>query len=164
MELARRLAEDKPDGVNVKLLATGAEEAGFFGITAYNRLLKRQSGRRPFFINIDSVGGGKLTWGIAEESLARIDYPTEGIDVLNQMEAAAILPKLPKTCIIAPTDSSQIATSGFPVLTMIGLKDNAIPPNYHKRSDTFDRLDIQNLSTVSDIVETFIRNFPGNAG
>ncbi len=160
MELARRFAGNKPGRINVKLLATGAEEAGFFGVKAYIRVLKKQTRQRPFFINIDSVGGGKLNWGIAEECLARIDYPVEGLRVLEKLEATGAVPELDKTCIIAPTDSSQIAISGFPVLTMIGLKDNAIPPNYHKRSDTFDKLDLQNLTRVTDTIEAFIRNFP----
>ena len=160
LELARRFSEDKPQYANVKLLATGAEEAGFFGIKAFLRILKKQKANRPYFINVDSVGGGVLFWGTAEECLLKVNYPAAGVKLLETLEAAGSIPKLDKTCIIAPTDSSRIAKRNYPVLTMIGLKDNAIPPNYHKRCDTFDRLELENIKKTADTIEAFIRNFP----
>jgi hypothetical protein len=160
LELARRFSQNPPQHANIKLLATGAEEAGFFGIKAFLRVFKKKPLPLPYFINVDSVGGGTLFWGTAEECLTKVDYPAAGLKILEELEAAGNIPKLDKICIIAPTDSSQIAKNKYPALTLIGLKDNAIPPNYHKRSDTFDKLQIQNIEAVSDAIESYIRNFP----
>ena len=43
-------------------------------------------------------------------------------------------------------------------LTLIGLDSKSLPPNFHKTSDAFDRLELANQKRATDIVELLIRN------
>lgn len=74
------------------------------------------------------------------------------------MERRSGMVVLPRTPIMAPTDAGPIAKKGNMVLTLIGLDHKPIRPNFHKISDTFDRLDLATLKRAADIVEVLIRN------
>jgi hypothetical protein len=158
LELAERFSKEPPSHVSVRLLASGAEEAGFFGIKDYMKRHRELAEPGTLFINLDSVGGGELHWAISEGTLEYIPYPRPGLDALSDVERRSGLAVLPRTPIIAPTDAGPVAKKGFMVLTMIGLKNKSIPPNFHKASDTFDRLDPDTLKRAADIVEHLIRN------
>lgn len=162
LELARRLSVDRPSGVSVRLLATGAEETGMLGVREYIRRHKKEFQKRDiFFINIESVGGGELCWVESEEFLGKVRYPAEGFDVLDRLERGGDFVSLPRERLISPTDGTPLARAGFPVLTLVGLEGRAMPSNYHRVTDTFDRLNRQNLQHASDIIERIIRRFPG---
>lgn len=157
LELAERLSRHPVTNVAVRLLATGAEEAGFFGIKHYLKHHPELAASPFFFINLDSVGGGDLYWGVAESALQSIRYPRSGLDSLSGLEAKGGLPVLPRVQILSPTDAGPVAMSGIPVLTLIGLENGFAPPNFHKSSDTFDRLDLPTLNRAADVVERFVR-------
>ncbi len=158
LELARRLAVDGVSGVSVRLLATGAEETGLLGVREYIRRHGDEFQRRNvFFINIGSVGGGELCWVVSEESLGKVRYPVEGFEVLDRFERGGDLVLLPRERLIAPTDGLPLAREGFPVLTLVGLEGRIMPSNYHRVTDTFDRLDRRNLVKAADIIEKVIR-------
>ena len=75
------------------------------------------------------------------------------------MEKQNVIPVLPKTPLISPTDASPLANNGFNVITLIGLNDSVVPSNYHRVSDTFDRLDLSLLQKSADICEAVIYNY-----
>jgi len=109
------------------------------------------------FINIESVGGGELCWVDYEEFLGKVRYPVEGFEILEQLERRGGLPHLHRERLISPTDGTPLARAGFRVLTLVGLEDRAMPSNYHRVTDTFDRLDRRNLQDAPDIIEKIIR-------
>jgi len=158
LELARRLSKDRPSGVSVRLLATGAEETGMLGVREYIRRHGEAFRKKDvLFINIESVGGGELCWVDYEEFLGKVRYPVEGFEILEQLERRGGLPHLHRERLISPTDGTPLARAGFRVLTLVGLEDRAMPSNYHRVTDTFDRLDRRNLQDAPDIIEKIIR-------
>ena len=158
LELARRLAGNRPPAVSVRLLATGAEETGMLGVREYIRRHGEEFRKRDvLFINIESVGGGELCWVDCEEFLGKVRYPEEGFDIPEQLERQGGLPHLHRERLISPTDGTPPARAGFRVLTLVGLEDRAMPSNYHRVMDTFDRLDRRNLQNAPDIIEKIIR-------
>lgn len=158
MELGRRLAFDKPANADIRLLATGAEESGFFGIKDYLERHKSELPAETLFINLECIGAGTLHWATGEEHLNKIEYNKKGIDLIDRLEKKDSIPGLPKQRIISPTDAGPVKAGGFDVITMIGLKDGPIPANYHQISDTFDKLDPKVLTRASDILEALIRS------
>lgn len=158
LELAERFSKKPQADISVHLLATGAEEAGFFGVKNYLRRHKELDKRDTFFINLDSVGGGELHWAVGEETLENIAYPVQGLDVLSDAECRSGGPVLPRIKINAPTDAGPVARKGYRVLTLIGLENESIPPNFHKASDTFERLDPNVLKRAAEAVENFVRH------
>jgi Peptidase family M28 len=157
LELAERLSRKPTQTVSVRVLATGAEETGFFGIKRFLRDHPRRSDAPSLIINLDSIGGGDLSWAVAESTLRGIRYPQAGLDVLAAVEAEGGLPGLPRVKILSPTDAGPIARRGLPVLTLIGLENGFSPPNLHRSTDTYDRLDLAVLRRAADIVEGFVR-------
>jgi len=158
LELAERFSKRPAGNIAVSLLATGAEEAGFFGVKAFLKNHRETAGSDLFFINLDGVGGGELHWAIGEETLQRIPYPQTGLDLLSDVERKSGLAVLSRVPIAAPTDAGPVARMGFPVLTLIGLENGTIPPHFHQASDTFDRLDLRTLIRAADIVEQLVRH------
>ena len=158
LDLAKRFSKKPQADVDVHFLATGAEEAGFFGVRNYLRRHKELGRHDTFFINLDSVGGGELHWVVGEETLENIAYPAQGIDVLSDVERRSGGPVLPRIKIGAPTDAGPIARQGYRVLTLIGLENKSIPPNFHKASDTFEKLDPDVLKQAAGAVENFVRH------
>jgi hypothetical protein len=159
LELARRFSVRKPVNVSVNLLATGAEEMGFFGIKHYLKAHQELDRQETIFINLECVGEGKLYWTTGEEHLLKISYKKKGIELIDHFEKAGIIPAISRTAIISPTDAGVITRSGYHVLTLIGLKDSRVPLNYHTSGDTFDKLDRNVIRQVADIVETIVRNY-----
>lgn len=158
MELARRFSETKPKNVSIRLLATGAEEVGFVGIKEYiNEHYEELSKRDALFLNIECVGGGELHWGTSEGFLVKTNYPRKGLETIETLEQSGTINKIPRTFIMSHTDSAAPARKGFGVVTLIGLKDKAVPANYHKASDTFDRLEKDRILEAADLIERVIR-------
>jgi Zn-dependent M28 family amino/carboxypeptidase len=158
LELAERFSKEPSPHVSIRLLASGAEEAGFFGIKDYLKRHQELAKPETLFINLDCVGGGELHWAIGEGHLQQIPYPGAGLEALSELERRSGMAVLPRIPIVAPTDAGPVAKKGYKVLTLIGLDNKSIPPNFHKASDTFDRLDLAILKRAADIVELFIRN------
>jgi hypothetical protein len=158
LELAERFSKRPPADISVRFLATGAEETGFFGVKNYLRRHKEFDKRDTLFINLDSVGGGELHWAVGEATLENIAYPAQGLDILSEAERRSGGPVLPRIKINAPTDAGPVARQGYRVLTLIGLENESIPPNFHKASDTFDRLEPNVLKRAAEAVENFVRH------
>jgi len=158
LELAERFSIKPSAHVSIRLLATGAEEAGFFGIKDYLKHHQELAKPGALCINLDCVGGGELHWAIGESHLQHIPYPQPGLEALSELERRSGMAVLPRAPIMAPTDADPLAKKAYNVLTLIGLDNKSIPPNFHKSSDTFDRLDLAALKRAADIVELLIRN------
>ncbi len=158
IELAERFSKRPPGDVSVRFLATGAEETGFFGVKNYLRRHREFDMGDTFFINLDSVGGGELHWAIGEATLENIAYPARGLDILTGAEGRSGGPVLPRIKINAPTDAGPVAKKGYVILTLIGLENKSIPPNFHNASDTFDRLEASLLEQAAGAVEDLVRH------
>jgi Zn-dependent M28 family amino/carboxypeptidase len=161
LELARRFGADKPHRDTLHLLASGAEEAGFFGVKAFMRSHKELDRENTLFINLESIGGGDLHWVTSEGCLQRIATPRAGLAVLDDLEKINVIPVLPRAPILSPTDSTALGKKGYNFVTLIALKDKSSPINYHRVTDTFDKLDIPTLMTAADVIEKLIRYYCG---
>ena len=159
MELTRRFSGMDREHIPATFLSTGAEEVGLTGIKNYIKQHPELDKSNTLFINFECLGGGTLHWAIGEYYFTKVDYPQKGIEFIEEMEAKNIIPILPKVRLISPTDASPLAKNGFNVVTLIGLNKGVVPSNYHRVSDTFDKLDCTLLSKSTDIVESIIRNF-----
>jgi len=161
LDLARRFGADKPHRNTLHLLASGAEEAGFFGVKAFMRSHKELDRENTLFINLESIGGGDLHWVTSEGCLQRIVTPRAGLALLDDLEMKNVVPVLPRSPILSPTDSTALGKKGYNFVTLIALKDKSSPINYHRVTDTFDKLDIPTLMTAADVIEKLIRYYCG---
>lgn len=159
MELARRFSQNKSENIPVTLLSTGAEEVGLTGIKNFIKQHPELDKENTLFINLECLGGGVLHWIIGEHYFRKVDYPQKGIDIIREMEKQNIIQELLKVSLISPTDASPLANNGFAVVTLIGLNNSVVPSNYHRVTDTFDRLDISLLQKSADIIESVICNY-----
>jgi Zn-dependent M28 family amino/carboxypeptidase len=158
LEIARRLAGKPLRRTRVFLLATGAEEAGFFGIRAFLKAHPEFDLRTTLFINVDSIGGGHLHWAADEGCFQRIRTPRASLELLDRLEARQEIPALPRSSILSPTDATILGRKGFRFLTLIGLNNNSAPPSYHRIADTFDKLDRALLEAAADIIAAIARS------
>lgn len=123
LDLARR----PPAGWRVLLALTGAEEVGAVGAEALLR-----SGRLPqdaWVLNIDNVGAGDLYYASGEGMLAYYPYRGPLLEAARGLEGAR-----PVAYRLAYFDTLPFVRRGFPVLTLVRLKDG-VPVNWHWPSD-----------------------------
>lgn len=148
LELARYFAaNDKPPPVNLLFLAFTAEESGLVGSTYFVQTTGTMSTRIVAMINLDMIGRLRhqtLTIygaGTAAEFAALISSATPaGLNIVRKVEG------------FGPSDHTPFFMSGIPVLHFFtGSHDD-----YHKPSDTPDKINVAGAMTVVEMVAAVI--------
>ena len=135
LELVRRLARDRPDGLELIALFPGCEEAGMGGMAAW---LKSEQARaldpaRTLVVGLDTVGSGEPVVLAGEAGLWPTRYREEDV-------AAAERLGLRRWSIGGWTDPALARFAGLPAISILSVRDGGFP-NYHLPGDTPDKVD-----------------------
>jgi aminopeptidase YwaD len=151
MELGRVLALRYPK-YEFRFIGFGAEEEGLVGSTAYVQALTPEERQRVVaMINIDMISVGDTLYIGGSPSLTRLAFNAAsevGVSNVAGMPAD----------IANASDHAPFASAGMPVLFLNREND----PNYHRATDTLDKVLPKNLEMVGNIVIKVIENIPGN--
>jgi len=144
LEAAGALAGAPLKESNLYVAATGSEETGMIGMKHFYRAYTDALASPPaYFINFESVGGGKLHAVEQEGELSRVHYPPFLIGFSQFVAHKHGLGDLPTVNLLAATDSVVTADDARQTLCLIALDDHGVPPNYHEMADTADRVDCE---------------------
>ena len=164
--LADRLADAKPDEVELVFVATGSEEAGAGGAKALARD-KVQSGEwsreSTVIIGLDGLSNGELRY-FRESEVVTTPIPaflTDAIDAVRERDEAfeeVGLHELPA----GSTDVLPFRAVGFPGVCL-GCIDPEFgaPRHYHHPTDTPENLAPDQIDHSVDFAEQFIRELWG---
>lgn len=159
--LARRLRQDRPAGLEVVLVATGCEEAGFGGADA---LAERTKGvwtpEETTVVAIDSVGLGEPRYTVAEGEVIRRDVPDHLVERLRFLAQRDLRFGAVRGLEVPAggTDAGPFLARGFDACTLTRVDPlTGAPPHYHLPADTVDRLDLERILATVDLAEALAR-------
>jgi Peptidase family M28 len=159
LEVARALRARPPEGLRVLLVSAGAEEALQEGIRGFARLhlpgLPRDA---TWFLNLDTVGSGRLVLLEGEGPLRLRDYQAEFKDLVAGCAAAEGIGVLRGLRSHNSTDSQVPSRHGHPVATLVSVDDHKLIPHYHLDSDTPEHVDYGCVAAAARLAEAVARN------
>jgi acetylornithine deacetylase/succinyl-diaminopimelate desuccinylase-like protein len=145
-------------GLRVQLVSAGAEEALQEGIRAYAaRYFPRLPRDDTYFVNVDTVGSGRLVLLEGEGPVRMHDYAPAFKNLVSQCADEEGVPLLRGLRSHNSTDSAVPRRAGFPVATIVSVDEQKLIPNYHLDSDTPDKVDYECVAGAARLVEAVAR-------
>jgi len=156
--LAQALIQQPPDGLRVILFSAGAEEALQQGARGFaRRHFPELPGDRTAFLNLDTVGSGRLVL-LDGEGPVRMERYHGGMNELVARcadELGIFLHRGLRSR--SSTDGVVPMRAGYPAATLVSVDDEKMLPNYHLYSDTPDNVDYRCVADAARLAEAVIR-------
>ncbi|MDP2183346.1 MAG: M28 family peptidase [Actinomycetota bacterium] len=147
----RSLAEKE-----VWFVATGAEEAGTWGMRAFLRE-HAEDLRGSFIINLDNIGTGTLYW-VTSEGMAR-RYPSDRRLVSTARKVSRDEQILVKGRAYKglSTDATPALARKFKAMSVMAFDVNGRLPNWHWKTDTVENVQVENIENAVSLVTGIVR-------
>lgn len=154
IEIARRLADARPDGVELVVVAAGCEEAGTGGSWALAQQMRHAwSPAQTWVLGVDSMSNGEMRYFV-EGEVVPTPPPARFEAIVRE-----VLPEVERFEIPSgATDALPFLVRGYPALSL-GCVDPEIgaPREYHWPTDDAEHLDADQLGRSVEQVERLTR-------
>ena len=149
LSLAERVAATPPQHTDVWLVATGSKETGLHGM---RRLVGTHDFDREttYFLNVEQVGSGPLTWTIGEGMLHVFRSAPDLVDAAEDVSQAGAIP--PRRSYGLPSDALIPLARGFKAIGLTGA--GAVVLDQEDRSTT---VDLDTVRRAVDAVDGVLR-------
>ncbi len=151
IEIGRRLQERAPRGIETWLVFPAAKEGLALGMRAWLREHGDQfDPRDTFFVNVDTIGHGDVHhvtadgYGLAFRSDQRL------VRLCEELGSAPHVWRI-------GTDATQAAMAGFGSITVCCLDAQGRMPEFHRTTDTAERVDPEAVARATDLTEQIVR-------
>ena len=139
--LASELAAAPLEHVEVVLLAPGCEESGMGGMAAFLRAHGAAlRGRHALVLSLDTLGAGTPIVAAGEGTIREHRYRSEDLALADAGAARAGEPPPERWRIGGWTDPILARFAGLPAISLLSMGPGHMP-NYHRPTDTPDRVD-----------------------
>jgi hypothetical protein len=156
--LARAFAESPVDGLRVLLVSAGAEEALQEGIRGFaRRHFPALPLTRTWFVNLDTVGSGRLVLLEGEGPVRMHDYDRTFKNLVAGCADAAGIPLLRGLRSRNSTDGVVPSRYGYPTATVVSVDAHKLIPHYHLDTDTPEHVDYACVAAAARLTETVAR-------
>ncbi|WP_329312221.1 M28 family peptidase [Streptomyces sp. NBC_01262] len=156
--VAEALAADPVQGIRVRFVSAGAEEALQQGILGFAR---RHFGRlapdRTWFLNLDTVGSGRLVLLEGEGPVRMHDYDASFKALVADCADQAGVTVLRGLRSRNSTDGSVPQRHGYPTATLVSVDSGKLLPNYHLYTDIPDNVDYTCVAGAVRLTEAVAR-------
>jgi len=160
VRIAEALRDDPVENVRVLLVSTGAEEANQEGMLAFAR---RHFAELPkettTFLALEMLGSGELVVVEGEGFLRMYNYPEPFRDELAAAAADAGVHVRRGLRTTYASDALIPRRAGYQCGMLCSVNEYLLPREYHKPTDTPDRLDWDCVADGARLVEALIRRF-----
>lgn len=156
LAIAERFKDSLPNGIDLRVLLTGCEEAGTYGMT---RFLEERGKvhRQALFINLDNIGAGNLYY-MSREGMFPVYRATD--ELIRACQAvAARRPELgvkQGVYTLLSTDAMPALVRGYKAISFLSLNEEGLLPNWHWPTDTFDNVELKTVETAVEFVSELI--------
>lgn len=148
LELVGRLAAQRPPGLDVIAVFPGCEESGMGGMRAWIES-QQLDPDRTLVLGLDTIGSGEPIVLAAEGGLWPVRYREQDV-------ALAERAGLRRWRLGAWTDPVLAALRGLPAVSILSVRDGGFP-NYHRPTDTPEKVDLACVEACVDAAETIAR-------
>lgn len=155
--VARALQREPVSGLRVVLLSAGAEEALQEGIRGFARGHFPELGPGTCFVNLESVGSGRLALLEGEGPVLMRDYPESFRRFVAECARDLGVPILRGLRSRNSTDSEVPRRHGYPVATIVSLDHDKLITHYHLDSDVPDNVDLDSVVAAAELAEAVVR-------
>jgi hypothetical protein len=159
IELARRLATEPADGLEVVFVAPGGEESGMDGFRAF--LATHDLPSDAFVLNLDSLGSGMPALLRAEGTLLPHGYADADNDVVDAGARRAGEGPLERWRLGGWTDAMLARFAGLRAACLISFGEHGRITRYHVVEDTPDGVDFACVERCVAIAEGTAREVAG---
>ncbi|MGI8579708.1 MAG: M28 family metallopeptidase [Solirubrobacteraceae bacterium] len=153
--LAERFAAEPPAGVELLLVAPGSEEAGMGGTAAF----LRGHPRPDLVLSVDTLGAGRPIVLAGEGGLLQHRYRAEDLDLADRGAARAGEPAPERWRIGGWTDAILARFAGIPAISLLSIGPDGVFTNYHRATDTPDRVDWDSVERCMRIAAGIVEEF-----
>jgi len=159
--LVERLIADPLPDTEVVCLLPGSEESGMGGMAAW---LATEGAAldpaRTLVLGLDTLGAGEPIALSAEGPLWRVRYRAQELALADAGAARAGRPAPRRYRLGGWTDPVLARLAGLPALSLLSLRGDVFN-DYHRPSDTPDRVDWESVVACLDIAEGVAREWAG---
>lgn len=142
LAVAGRLRDRPLRGLRVLLVSAGAEEALQEGIRGFARMhFPSLPPSRTWFLNLDTVGSGRLVLLEGEGPVRMHDYDSGFKDLVQACASAQGIGLTRGLRSRNSTDGVVPSKRGYPVATVVSVDDRKLMPHYHLDTDLPEHLD-----------------------
>ena len=158
LALARRFAQEPPEGVRVILLSTGSEESFSEGMKAFGERhfsgLPRES---TFFLTLEAIGSPNLLVLRGEGFLKMWEYPRRSLELMDGLAEALGVWLFPNLRLHNGTDGLEPLAAGYEGAVLAGCTELKQPANYHWPDDTAENIDFGSVADAVRLSEAAVR-------
>jgi hypothetical protein len=151
LEVGRRLQERAPRSVETWLVFPAAKEGLTLGMRAW---LKEHGDefdpRDTFFVNVDTVGHGDVHHVTADGYALVFRSDRRLVRLCEELGSQPHVWRI-------GTDATQAAMAGFPSVTICCLDAHGRLPEFHRTTDTPERIEPDAVERATDFVEQIVR-------
>ncbi|MEW8978336.1 MAG: M28 family peptidase [Symbiobacterium sp.] len=163
LALAEYFAAHPLPGVRFHFVLTGAEEVGTRGMKAFLRQY-RYDPSTTYFINLDNLGGGTLTYLEGEGMTLYHRFGADLVDLARRMAEEHAGKVKAKPNLLLPTDAMIPAAQGYQAISFLAFLPDGSLPNYHWYSDTIEHVDKDLVSFTEEFLKEYIRRLAAQRG
>lgn len=164
LALAERLADDRPEGLEVILLSPGCEESGMGGMAAFLAQHGQQlDPATTFVLGLDTLGAGEPIVARGEGALLTHRYADRDNDLVDAAARRAGLQPPQRWRIGAYTDPILARFAGLRTVSLLSVGPDGRYTNYHVPSDTPERVDFDCVARCLDLAEATARELVAQA-
>jgi hypothetical protein len=154
LDVAERLERRPTENVDVWVVFTGAKEGFMLGMRAWlDEYASDLHKDRTWFVNVDTVGNGRLHHVTAEGFALLFRHDRRLIAACERLGTPPHVWRL-------GTDGVVPLMRGYPSITLCALENGRIP-NFHRPSDTVEHIDPSSVEAAADSVEALVRQIDG---
>jgi len=147
----RALAEKE-----IWFVATGAEEAGTWGMQAFLRA-HGEDLRDALIINLDNLGAGGLCWITSEGMARRYHCDRRLASSAKRVARENEMPVKARAYVGLSTDATPALARRFKAMSIMAFDINGRLPHWHWHTDTVENVAERNLDLAADFVTKLIR-------
>lgn len=156
-DVGRALAAARPVGLELVLLACGAEECGLRGSKAYAaRHAAAHADVPTFVVNVDGVYDEAFLTVITSELTLGVRHDPTLIALAEASARDLGLPMRRASVPIGATDAAAFAQAGLRTVSLLCQDTHRLAPNYHTRRDTPDLVRPMSLGVMRDVVRGLV--------
>ncbi|MBE3590189.1 MAG: M20/M25/M40 family metallo-hydrolase [Firmicutes bacterium] len=159
LALAERWRAEPPSPRPLWVVLTGAEEVGERGAKAFlRRHAARLDRRAALVVNLDNLGGGQLRYLTGEGLLRYCAYDAHLVSAARVLAMHRAPERVgPWRNLVLPTDALPLAAAGFRVITFVAIGRGGAIPDYHRPTDTLERVDRHLLAFEEEFLWDYLR-------
>jgi len=156
--LARRFAENPPQGVRVILLSTGSEESFSEGMKAFGERHFPQLPREStLFLCLEALGSDHLLVLRGEGFLKMRDYSPRALAFMDNLAEEMGIRLFPNLRLHNGTDGLEPLAAGYQTAVLASCNDQKQAAHYHWPDDVSDNVDFSTLQRAINLCQETVR-------